>query len=116
MKCIHCQSTNVENFFTLKNSPIQSLVTIKTYEEAIAIPKKDLTLAFCSNCGFIFNSTFDTSIDYYTKGYEDQQGFSKTWLKFITEVTEKFIDRYDVRNKDIIEIGCGKGDFLKPDL
>ena len=112
MKCINCQSTNVGNFFTLKNSPVQSLVTVKTYEEAMAIPKKDLTLSFCSNCGFIFNSTFDTSIDHYTKGYEDQQGFSKTWLKFITEVTEKFIDRYDVRNKDIIEIGCGKGDFL----
>ncbi len=113
MRCLNCQSTNVENFFLLKNAPVQSIVTIKTYEDAIAIPKKELTLAFCNNCGFIFNSTFDTSLDMYTKGYEDQQGFSATWLSFITEVTNRFIEKYDVRNKNVIEIGCGKGDFLK---
>lgn len=113
MRCLNCQSTEIENFFVLKNAPVQSIVTIKSYQDAIAIPKKDLTLAFCNNCGFIFNSTFDTSLDMYTKGYEDQQGFSKTWLSFITASTEKFIDRYGIRDKDIIEIGCGKGDFLQ---
>lgn len=76
------------------------------------IERRDLTLTFCNNCGFIFNSTFDTDIDYYTQGYEDQQGFSPTFVKFITGVTQRFIDRYDMRNKDIIEIGCGKGDFI----
>lgn len=113
MKCLSCQSEKVENFFVLKNAPVQSLITIKTYEEAIAIPKKDITLAFCSNCGFIFNSTFDTSIDYYTQGYEDQQGFSPTWLTYQTGITNRFIDKYDVREKDIIEIGCGKGDYIQ---
>lgn len=113
MKCINCQSTKVENFFTLKNSPVQSLVTIKSFDEAIAIPKKDISLAFCNNCGFIFNSSFDTSLDMYTKGYEDQQGFSQTWMTFITGITEKFIEKYGIRNKNIIEIGCGKGDFLQ---
>jgi SAM-dependent methyltransferase len=113
MKCSSCRSENTENFFLLKNAPVQSIVTIKTYEDAIDIPKKELTLSFCHNCGFIFNSTFDTSLDMYTKGYEDQQGFSATWMKFITEVTQRFIDKYDVRNKNVIEIGCGKGDFLK---
>ncbi len=113
MRCLNCQSTNTENFFLLKNAPVQSIVTIKTYEDAIAIPKKELTLAFCHNCGFIFNSTFDTTVDMYTKGYEDQQGFSATWLSFITEVTNRFIEKYDIKNKNVIEIGCGKGDFLK---
>lgn len=113
MKCLSCQSEKVENFFVLKNAPVQSLITIKSFEEAIAIPKRDITLAFCSNCGFIFNSTFDTTIDYYTQGYEDQQGFSQTWLKYQTGITERFIDKYGIRDKDIIEIGCGKGDYLQ---
>jgi SAM-dependent methyltransferase len=72
----------------------------------------DITLAFCNSCGFIYNSSFDTSIDYYTKGYEDQQGYSPTFKKFITEITNRFINKYNVRNKDVVEIGCGKGDFL----
>ncbi len=113
MKCTNCQSINTEKFFVLNHAPVQSIVTIKSYEEAIAVPKKELALTFCNNCGFIFNSSFDTSLDLYTKGYEDQQGFSGTWMKFITDFTERFINKYDIRNKNVIEIGCGKGDFLQ---
>lgn len=113
LKCMSCRSAETENFFLLKNAPVHSIVTMKSYEEAVSIPKKDLTLAFCKNCGFIYNSTFDHTLDMYTKGYEDQQGFSGTWMKFITDFTERFIEKYDVRNKNIIEIGCGKGDFLQ---
>src|SRR5690554_6261465 len=113
MNCTNCRSSDTEVFFVLKDAPVQSIVTIKTYDEAVSIPKKELSLTFCNNCGFIFNSSFDTTLDLYTKGYEDQQGFSGTWMKFITDFTERFIDKYDIRNKNIIEIGCGKGDFLQ---
>ncbi len=110
--CPNCKHEDIEDFYTVKNAPVHSLVTIKDYDEAVSVPRKDITLAFCNNCGFIFNSSFDTSLDYYTKGYEDQQGFSPTFVKFITGITQKFIDRYDIKEKDVIEIGCGKGDFI----
>ncbi|QGY43928.1 methyltransferase domain-containing protein [Maribellus comscasis] len=112
MKCLNCNSTRAENFYLIKDAPVQSIVTIKSFEEAVAIPKKDITLAFCKECGFVFNSTFDTTIDHYTKGYEDQQGFSPTFTKFINDFTQRFIDKYDIYGKDVIEVGCGKGDFL----
>ena len=111
--CPNCRSADLEDFFTIRNAPTQSLVTIKNREEALAIPRKDIVLTFCNGCGFIFNSAFDTTIDYYTKGYEDQQGFSPTFVKFITGVTERFIERHGIRNKRVIEIGCGKGDFIR---
>ena len=110
--CPNCNSDKIEDFFTIHDAPVHSLVTVKSFEEAKKIEKKDITLAFCNHCGFIFNSSFDTSLDYYTQGYEDQQGFSPTFTKFITGVTNKFIDRYDIKNKEVIEIGCGKGDFI----
>jgi SAM-dependent methyltransferase len=110
--CPNCRGVDLEDFFTIPNAPTQSLVTIKDRNEALAIPRQDIVLAFCNSCGFIFNSEFDTSIDYYTQGYEDQQGFSPTFVKFLTDVSERFIDRYGIRNKRILEIGCGKGDFL----
>jgi hypothetical protein len=111
--CPNCRQTDLEEFFTIANAPTQSLVTIKDREEALAIPRKDIVLTFCNSCGFIFNSAFDTSIDYYTQGYEDQQGFSPTFVKFITGVTQRFVDQYDIREKQVIEIGCGKGDFIR---
>ena len=111
--CPCCQSTDIEAFFTIPNAPTQSLVTIKDRSEALAIPRKDIVLTFCNSCGFIFNSDFDTSIDYFTQGYEDQQGFSPTFVKFLTGVSERFIDKYGIRNKQVVEIGCGKGDYLR---
>jgi len=110
--CPNCFNSNTRDFLTIKNAPVHSLAIAKSYEEAVSIPRKDITLSFCHNCGFIYNSTFDTTINYYTKGYEDQQGFSPTFKKFITGITTRFIEKYDVKNKDIIEIGCGKGDFI----
>lgn len=75
-KCPNCHHSDIEDFFTVHDAPVHSLVTLKDYDEAMGIERKDINMAFCNNCGFIFNSTFDTTLDYYTKGYEDQQGFS----------------------------------------
>ena len=111
--CPCCQHADIEAFFTLPNVPVQSVVTIQSYEDAIQVPRHDIVLTFCNHCGFIFNSEFDSEWDYYTHGYEDQQGFSPTFTTFITGVTERFIDKYDVRNKEVVEIGCGKGDFIR---
>lgn len=110
--CPTCNHTNIEDFFTVHDAPVHSLSIVKDYDTAMSIERKDITLAICNNCGFVFNSTFDTSIDYYTQGYEDQQGFSPTFLKFITGISNRFIDKYNIRNKEVIEIGCGKGDFI----
>ena len=77
-KCPSCGSERIDGFFTINNAPIFSLVTVKSKEEALAVPRKNIELGFCGQCGFIFNRLFDTSIDYFTGGYEDQQAFSKT--------------------------------------
>ena len=110
--CPCCQHTDLESFFTIRNAPVQSVATIKSYEAAVRVPRHDIVLTFCNHCGFIFNREFDKESDYYTKGYEDQQGFSPTFVKFITDLTEEFIEKYDVRHKQVVEIGCGKGDFI----
>ncbi|MEN7972443.1 MAG: class I SAM-dependent methyltransferase [Verrucomicrobiota bacterium] len=112
-KCPCCSSVDLDDFLTIRNAPTQSLVTIKNRKEALAIPRKDIVLTFCNSCGFVFNSEFDTAIDYFSQGYEDQQGFSQTFVKFLSEVSGKFIDKYGIRNKRVVEVGCGKGDFLR---
>jgi SAM-dependent methyltransferase len=110
--CPGCKHNETNDFFRIKDAPTQSLLTVTDRDEALSIKKDDINLGFCNNCGFIYNTTFDTSIDYYTQGYEDQQGFSPTFKDFITCICNRIIEKYDLRNKDIIEIGCGKGDFL----
>jgi SAM-dependent methyltransferase len=79
---------------------------------ALDYPKREITLAHCPSCGFIFNSTFDPSLHEYSGRYEETQGFSATFRAFHQRLAETLIDQYDLRRKKIIEIGCGKGEFL----
>jgi hypothetical protein len=111
-KCPNCGGSHIEGFFEIKNAPIFSLVTVKSKEEALKVPRKDIELAFCHSCGFIFNRLFDTTINYFTGGYEDQQGFSKTFMEYLKKISLELIDRYNLKGKTLMEIGCGKGDFI----
>ena len=44
--------------------------------------------------------------------YEDQQSFSPTFNSFSGKLAASLIDRYQIFDKDVLEIGCSKGDFL----
>lgn len=110
--CPCCGSDRIEPFFRIAGAPIFSLVTFKSRAEALAVPRKDIELGFCHGCGFVFNRLYDTSIDYFTLGYEDQQGFSKTFMAYLTRISEELIVRHGLHGKTLLEIGCGKGDFI----
>ncbi len=110
--CPSCNNGNVEGFFTIRQAPIFSLVTVKSREEALKVPRKNIELGFCQDCGFIFNRLFDTSIDYFSLGYEDQQGYSKTFMQYLTRISKELIDKHSLYGKTLLEIGCGKGDFI----
>jgi hypothetical protein len=110
--CPSCGADRLRAFFKVHNAPVFSLVTVKSKDEALAVPRKDIELVLCLQCGFIFNHLFDTSIDHFSGGYEDQQAFSKTFMDYLRRVSEDLVRKYDLYGKDVMEIGCGKGDFL----
>ena len=110
--CPNCGNQNTEQFFAIKNAPIFSVVTIKSQADALAVPCKDVELSFCNDCAFIFNRLFDPTMDYFTQGYEDQQGYSKTFMQYLTRIAKELIEKYQLEGKTVLEIGCGKGDFV----
>jgi hypothetical protein len=81
-------------------------------EEARRFPRGDIVLGFCARCGFYCNTAFDTAVQEYTSSYEDQQSFSPTFNSFAGRLAQGLIDKYDIRDKTVVEVGCGKGDFL----
>jgi SAM-dependent methyltransferase len=50
-------------------------------------------------------------VDYWSLDPEEQ-GFSGTFNKFLNRIAEDLIKKYSLYNKHILEIGCGRGDFL----
>ena len=48
----------------------------------------------------------------YSGRYESTQGYSETFNRFHERLARDMIDRFDLRHKDVIEIGCGNGEFI----
>jgi SAM-dependent methyltransferase len=110
--CPACDSTALRAFHTQDNIPVNSCLLVDNHHQAVTFPRGDLRLAFCTGCGFIFNTRFDPAKATYSSDYEETQGFSPRFREFASELAQKWIDRYDIHDKDIVEIGCGKGEFL----
>lgn len=114
MLCPACgEAGGVESAYSLSGIPIQSTVLLETSEQALAYPKGELDLAWCQACGFAFNRHFDAARVRYGAGYEDSQGCSPNFLQFTCALARGWIERYSLRGKKLLEIGCGKGEFLR---
>jgi len=110
--CPNCGTAGMSVFYELEGVPVHSVLLLPTREMALGYPRGDIALGFCQSCGFISNTTFDPSLHEYSTGYEATQAFSPTFNAFHRRLADYLIDRYDLRNKKIIEIGCGQGEFL----
>jgi len=99
-------------FHRLTSVPANSCILLSSREEAMAYPTGDIQLSFCEQCGFIANTAFDPGLTEYSEKYEETQGFSATFNAFQRELAERLIQRHQLYGKHIIEIGCGKGEFL----
>jgi SAM-dependent methyltransferase len=110
--CCSCGAQAVSVFYEVKDVPVHSCLLMSTRRQALEFPRGDIALGFCRECGFISNISFNPSMLDYSLVYEDQQCFSSTFNAFAQGLAKRLIKKYNLRNKDILEIGCGKGDFL----
>lgn len=111
-RCQACGSGGLEVFHRQDGVPANSCLLLSTKEEAIGFPTGDIHLGFCPACGFIGNLAFDASLAEYSDRYEETQAFSKHFVEFARSLAGSWIDRYDLADKHVVEIGCGKGEFL----
>jgi SAM-dependent methyltransferase len=110
--CPNCLRGELETFYEVHRVPVHSVLLMPTRQVAVSYPKGDISLGFCPECGFISNTVFDAKVHEYSGNYEETQGFSPTFRAFHTRLAESLIEKYQLRNKKIVEIGCGKGEFL----
>jgi SAM-dependent methyltransferase len=111
-QCHNCGGWDLPVFYEVRDIPVHSVLLMRSYEEAVEYPRRDLRLGFCTDCGFIQNLLFQPRVHEYSTRYEETQGFSPTFNDFMRELCQRLVDRYDLHGKTILEIGCGKGEFL----
>ena len=85
----------------------------KTLKTALLEKGENINLYGCNLCGFVFNQSFDPKKTKYSEDYDNTQDYSPYFYKYLTKKAIYLINRYQLKNKKVVEIGCGKGHFLK---
>ena len=112
-RCFVCGSGEVSRFIEINQAPVHCNLLWSSHEEAVRAPRGDIQLGFCKTCGFIFNLSFDPELIRYSKQYENSLHYSPLFQDYARSIAGRLVQRYDLYDKDIIEIGSGKGDFLR---
>jgi SAM-dependent methyltransferase len=110
--CPVCCGETMEEFLFLSGVPTHCNLLWESREQAVGAPRGDLRLGFCGACGHVFNLAFDPSLMEYTQAYENSLHFSPRFQAYAEALASRLIDQYGIRGKEVIDIGCGKGDFL----
>lgn len=98
----------VEPLLRYENMPkaAQNFPTLDSLEYETGV---DLTVCQCSGCGLVQLS--NNPVPYY-KEVIRATAFSEVIKDFKTKQFASFIQKYSLQGKKVIEIGCGRGEFL----
>lgn len=110
--CPACGLGKMRIFHEATDVPTNSCILLSTVEEARAYPRGDIRLGFCAECGFVYNTAFDLAKTEYSGRYEETQAYSGTFNRFHRELAKRLIEKHGLYGKDVLEIGCGKGEFI----
>jgi SAM-dependent methyltransferase len=67
----------------------------------------------CRDCGHVYNAVFRYEETEYSSDYENSLFCSETYRAYAFSLASGLIERFHLRGKRVVEIGCGSGDFLK---
>jgi SAM-dependent methyltransferase len=110
--CPCCGSSATRVIYRVESVPVHSCVLLDSVEAARSFPRRPLELAFCHECGFAFNHVFDEAAVHYSSQFEESQHFSGVFNAFARSLAQDIAVRCQVEGKRIVEVGCGKGEFL----
>jgi SAM-dependent methyltransferase len=97
--------------FSIQGLPIFQNKMFADSASALACPKGDMRLVQDDDTGLIFNAAFDASLVDYDADYQNEQACSGVFRQHLDDV--KAIVQRHFANKNLLEVGCGKGYFLE---
>jgi hypothetical protein len=110
--CPVCAGRSFAPIYRAPKVPIFCNQYWPTESDAVRAAGGELEIVQCEACSHVFNAAFDAEQIKYAIGYENSLHFSPTFTGYAETLAKHLIDRYGIRGKKILEIGCGDGDFL----
>ena len=92
--------------------PCSATCCTASEEDALSAPRGSISLVFCPRSALIHNADFDPALMAYDVEYENALHHSERFQKYAQSLACSLVDRHGLRDKRVLEIGCGDGHFL----
>ncbi len=112
-KCIICESKNLKKLFFANNQELSRYGLRSSESAPRQSPLMTLDIRQCDACGLVFNADFKYElVDYKSEEIQEARGFSSKYKIFMDESSLELNKLLDLKEKSILEIGCGDGYYL----
>lgn len=111
--CPVCGAIDLQAVVCRPQVPVHQNRVFETQAQARGATRGDLDMQVCSSCGFVFNRCFDAARLGYEQDYDNTQSHSAVFDAYLDQRVEEMVQRDGVRNAQVVEVGCGKGHFLR---
>lgn len=111
--CPVCESPRLSSFLQRSQVPVHQNLVVTDPQAARTVTRGELDLVVCEDCGFVFNRAFDLSRLAYGEDYDNTQSCSAYFDAYLDGLVKDLVERQGVRDCTIVEVGCGKGQFLR---
>ena len=112
MPCPICQNNANERVYHIERVPVHSARLFHEAQAAQECASGILDVLVCELCGHGWNQAFDEQRLDYGESYEETQAFSNAFRGFQAKLARDLVDTLRLKGETVLEIGCGKGDFL----
>src|SRR5262249_19345724 len=111
--CPVCGATQTMPVLHRRSVPVHQNLLYDSPDDARAIARGDLELWACIGCQFVFNAAFVPDLLSYAAAYENSQDASPAFSDHLEGLVERLASRREVVGREVVEVGCGKGMFLR---
>jgi SAM-dependent methyltransferase len=111
--CPVCGGADTMGFLHRYRVPVHQNLVIADRAGALAASRGELDMLVCQDCGFVFNRAFDLAKLSYGQDYDNTQSHSAYFDTYLDQLVAQMVKVHGVRNANVVEVGCGKGHFLR---
>jgi SAM-dependent methyltransferase len=113
MDCPVCRRQSLVRSVSFEAQPVSCNSLHPDSRSAAAAQTGRFALTFCRDCDHFFNAAFEDDRIGYTPGYENSLHYSPRFVAFVEDLAHRLSATYALDGKLAVDVGCGKGDFLK---
>jgi SAM-dependent methyltransferase len=110
--CPVCDGLDTFEVLNVRGMPVHAGILWSSEAEARDCARGDLAIRACRSCSLVWNAAFDPALMAYSEAYDLTLESSPRFREYAEGLADRLIERYGLRDKSVVEVGCGKGYFL----